>query len=83
MDIDNTFRYPKLRGRIIEKYRSYADFANAIGEHKTVVSRKLNGNIGFTKKDIIDWCRTLEIPPEDIGVYFFDELVNQTLTSVG
>lgn len=70
------FLYPKLRGRIIEKYQSYTAFADAINEHKTVVSRKLTGAIGFTKQDIIKWCNALDIASSEIGQFFFEEIVH-------
>lgn len=64
-------KYSKLRGRIIEKYGSYSAFADAIGEHRTVVSRKLNGDVGITKQDIIDWSQALGIELSEYGIYFF------------
>ena len=72
------FLYPKLRGRIIEKFRTYSEFAKAVKEESSVVSRKLNGVIGFTKQDIILWSKMLDIDIKDIGEYFFVELVYQT-----
>ena len=69
-------KYPKLRGRIIEKFGSYAAFADYIDEHRTVVSRKLNGDIGFTKADIVKWSQVLDIELSEYGIYFFVEQVN-------
>ena len=68
---EEKFLYPKLRGKIIEKYRNYKAFADAIGEYDTVVSRKLSGNLGFTKKDILTWANALDLKLEEYGEYFF------------
>ena len=70
---EDKFLYPKVRGRIIEKFRNYKAFADAIGEYDTVVSRKLNGNIGLTKKDISTWANALDIELKDYGEYFFTD----------
>lgn len=63
--------YSKLKGRIIEKYGSQAEFARILGTYDTVVSRKMQGNVGFTHDDIVKWCNLLDIKQEEIGGYFF------------
>lgn len=65
------FDYSKLKGRIIEKFGSQNGFADALGVAFTVVSAKLTGLRAITKNDIIGWSNLLEIPVEEIGVYFF------------
>lgn len=65
--------YAKLRGRIVEKYRTIGSFAVALDTQIQQVSRKLNGDVGFSRKDIITWCDLLEIKLEEIGVYFFTD----------
>ena len=72
------FLYPKLRGRIIEKFCNYELFAQWLGVDGSVVSRKLSGDIGMTKADIIKWAEGLEISLSDIGIYFFENEVNQS-----
>lgn len=69
----NEYLYPKLRGRIIEKFRSYDAFAKAIGLDSTVLSRKLNGVMGITTKDIVRWSKPLDISLEEIGVFYFEQ----------
>lgn len=64
-------RYSKLRGRIVEKYRNLSNFADAVGVKKPVISNKLNGKVPITSKDIEKWIQPLDIPLEEIGVYFF------------
>lgn len=66
-----TFDFSKLRGRIIEKYGSDANFAEALGILPQQLSPKLTGKTGITKAEIVEWCRLLDIAVEEIGVYFF------------
>lgn len=63
--------YSKLRGRIVEKFGTITAFSEVLGKKVQTVSRKLNSDLGFTKDDILDWCELLEIPKEEIGIYFF------------
>ena len=77
------FRYNKLRGRIVEKYTRQTAFAQALSEkvgHKVfvqTVNGKLSGALRFTINDVVIWCELLDIPKEEIGIYFFDyELTN-------
>lgn len=65
------FNYRKLRGRIVEKFGTCGAFAKKIGIYKQTLSAKLNGDIGITKEDIIEWSEILEIEKEEIGVFFF------------
>lgn len=67
------FLYPKLRGRIVEKYQSIANFAKKLNVEPNVISRKLGGKIGLTVNDIKQWSNLLEIPLEEIGIYFFND----------
>lgn len=67
------FLYPKLRGRIVEKYQNIANFARTLKIEPNVISRKLSGKIGLTRKDIKLWSELLEIPIEEIGIYFFTD----------
>ena len=67
----NVMKFAKLRGRIREKFGTEAAFAKALGVSVQIVSRKLNGNCQFKTRDIEKWCKVLEIPLEDAGLYFF------------
>ena len=66
-----SMEYSKLRGRIVEKYGSMTAFAEKLNIKVQTVSRKLNSDIGFTKDDILVWSELLDIPKEEIGIYFF------------
>lgn len=61
----------KLRGRIIEKYSTYADFAKHIGMSPSYVTLKLNGKNPFTDTDIEVWGKALDIPASKSKAYFF------------
>lgn len=65
------FMYPKLRGRIIEKFMTYANFAEHMGIQDSALSNKLSGKNSITKRDIEKWGQELEIPKEEYGIYFF------------
>jgi len=65
------FKYAKLRGRIREKFGTEGKFAEALGISSISLSRKLNGGTQFKSKEIKKWCSLLDIPIEEVGLYFF------------
>ena len=65
------FNYNKLRGRIVEKYGSQTVFAEKLGVSENTLSLKLNNKVRFTSDDIIKVTELLDIPPEQVGAYFF------------
>lgn len=67
------FDFSKLRGRIIEKFGTYANFAAAVGYGAPVISAKLSNQCRISMADIYKWIQpqVLDIPPEEISVYFF------------
>lgn len=65
------YTYDKLRGRIIEKYGSQEKFAEVIGISSNSMSKKMNGKIGFSQKDIVKWSELLDIDKAEISSYFF------------
>lgn len=65
------YTYNKLRGRIVEKYRTQERFAQAIGINKNALSRKMTGRTGISQEDIAKWCQLLDIDKDLIGEYFF------------
>ena len=66
-----SFEYRKLRGRIVEKFGTYGYFAEKINVSMVTVSNKLRGVTQFSQDDIVLWCKALEIPLAESGVYFF------------
>lgn len=67
----DTYERNKLRGRIVEYYKTQAAFAEAIGITKYAFSRKMTGRTGLSQDDIALWCDLLDIQRADIGEYFF------------
>ena len=67
------FNYNKLKGRIIEKYGSQSAFAEAFEVSENTMSLKLNNKVRFTSNDIVKAVDMLNIPPEEIGIYFFTQ----------
>lgn len=63
--------YSKLRGRIRERYKSQAAFAEAIGKSVCSVNLKLNGKVEWSAQEIRKACEVLDIAPADIPQYFF------------
>lgn len=65
------FDYRKLLGRITEKAGTQANFAKKMNLSERTVSLKLNGKVVFKQDEIIRASEVLEIPKEEIGIYFF------------
>ena len=68
----------KIRGRIVEKFLTYGAFAEAIGKETRFVSAYLNHQRTLSQADIYDWAKALEIPNEQLPLYFFAEEVHET-----
>lgn len=66
-----SFKYNKLRGRIVEIFGSQAEFSKKIGLSEQIITAKLAGRSSFTQENIIAWCEALDIDQRDIGSYFF------------
>lgn len=66
-----TYKYRKLRGKIVEKYGSQEKFSEVLGISKNSLSLKLNGKTGFSQADIIKWSGLLDIDVSEYGEYFF------------
>lgn len=64
--------YNKLRGRIVEKYGTMSNFAEKIDSSRQTVSQKLSGKSEFSRDDIQRYAAMLEIPKDEIGVFFFE-----------
>lgn len=65
------FDFSKLRGRIVEKYKTLAAFAAAMDMSASALSDRMNGKIYFKMDEITEAAKLLEIPYEEIPVYFF------------
>ncbi|MBQ6546501.1 MAG: DUF739 family protein [Bacilli bacterium] len=65
------YDYSKLLGRIKEKSDSNAVFSTKLGISERTLSCKLNNKVDFKQNEITKSCEILEIPDEEIGIYFF------------
>lgn len=63
--------YAKLRGLIVTKFKTNADFARAINMSPASLSAKLNGRSEWTADEIVRACGVLGIPLERAHEYFF------------
>lgn len=63
--------YAKLRGRIVEKFRTQAAFAEAMGVNAATLNGKLNNRTQWTADEITKACDLLGIPLSEAHLYFF------------
>lgn len=66
-----TYDYSKLNGRIIEKCGTQRSFAEKMGVSEAVISKLLNGDAGWRQVQIEKAMNILEIPVDEVAVYFF------------
>lgn len=71
------FDYSKLKGRIVEKFKTQSKFAAINQLSDRSMSLKLNNGIGLSQDEILKWCRLLEIETGEIPVYFFTQKVSK------
>lgn len=65
------FNYNKLRGKIREVFGTQEEFAEKLGIGRVSLSQRLNNILEFTQQEIFKSCRLLDIPLEEISLYFF------------
>ena len=66
-----SFNYSKLLGRIKEIMGTQETFAETMMLSEKTVSMKLNNKIAWKQTEILKACELLDIPPEDVYLYFF------------
>lgn len=71
------FDYSALNGKIIEKFGSRYAFAYSIGLSERSLSLKLNNKVGWKQLEITRACEKLDIPSEEIPIYFFNYKVQK------
>ena len=64
-------KYAKLRGRIVEMFRTQSAFAEALGINTATLNGKLNGRSQWTADEIAKACALLDIPLSEAHFYFF------------
>lgn len=65
------FEYRKLKGRIVEKYGTQGQFAEALSISQNWLSQKLTNKVGISQPEIEQWREMLDISTDEIGEYFF------------
>lgn len=65
------FDYRRLKGRIKEMYGTQNELAEAVGLSFVSISKKLNNLRQFKQSDIDKITEVLNIPKEEIPIYFF------------
>lgn len=66
----------KLRGRIVEKFGTIKEFAQAAGSSMSFTSQYLNGKKILDQKTIDRWANVLDIPANEYDLYFFARKVH-------
>lgn len=61
----------KLRGRIVEKFGSQKAFVDAGYATPSCLSQYLNGKMSLNQQTIDKWIEALDIPADEIHLYFF------------
>lgn len=63
--------YDKIKTLLFDKKMTYEELATQLNISTTTLSNKLNGEQDFWQTEIIDICKQLEIPNEEVTKYFF------------
>lgn len=66
-------RYAKLRGKIVEKFRTQLAFAKAMGMNVATLNGRLNGKSQWGADEITKACALLDVPLTEAHEYFFCE----------
>lgn len=63
--------YAKLKGKILEVFKTQEAFAQAMGMDKSTLNLKLNNKAPWKREEIEKACELLNIPIEEVYLYFF------------
>lgn len=55
-------------------YRQIMDLGALCGLNRTTISSRVNGKTEWRRHDIEVLCQVLEIPQEEIGLYFYPQI---------
>lgn len=70
-----TFKYDKLKGRIVEIFKTQGAFAKAMGWSEKTLSKKLNNGVTWKQPEILKAMSLLKIPNFELREYFFTHKV--------
>ena len=65
--------FKNLRKRMIELDFRQEELSKASGIPKSTLSQRINGKKPFDARQISALCKVLDIKPEEIGRYFFED----------
>jgi len=68
------YDYSKLRGRIIEKFKTLTNFAKAMNMSLPAVTQRLKNLTYFKQDEIEKACLILSIDNKHIADYFFTQI---------
>ena len=71
------YNYSKLRGKIVEKFKTQSNFSAAMKMSERSLSLKLNCKRPFNQRDIFTACKLLDIQDIEISEYFFQPEVQK------
>lgn len=63
-------KYRKLKGRLAESDIDQKYICQTLGRSQTYISRRMTGKMPWTMDDVYGMCDLLQIPPDEIPVYF-------------
>lgn len=72
------YSYSKLLGRIKEKGYTLSSFSAALGMDASSLYNKLKGKSGFKQAEIANACNILDIPIENLALYFFTRILEKS-----
>ena len=70
--------YSKIRGKIKEVFSTNENFAKSMGMDLSSLSAKLNNKSPWKREEIEKACELLQIPIEDVYLYFFKQKIAKT-----
>jgi len=65
-------KFHRLRVRFAELDISQAEAARRAGIPPSTLTARMTGRLPFTAREIAGLCRVLDIPADEIGLYFFE-----------
>lgn len=71
------FDHSKLRGRIVEKFGTCANFASVLGIPESALSGRLNNKVQIDADEMVSWSvpELLDIAPAELHVFFLTPIV--------
>ena len=72
-DNKKEFKFYKLTGRIIEKFKTRDNFAAKVPMSIPTLINKLSGRVDFKSREVVRFCELLDIPLEQIPNFFYEQ----------